>query len=186
MAETNYEKIVKLLPTLADVEDKAVAEKIADSWIWAFEHSKWEKIEDACYSPGVAGKKLVDHVNATTEGALALAEIIHKHHGYEFDMQKILILGLMHDVCKLIEYEPDGKGEGQWSATGLKMPHGIISTYIAHEQGFDMDMLHLIVTHSHHIIDKPQDIEGVIFGFADTADTQIHFWHNGIPLITEI
>lgn len=181
-----YNEVVKVFPLLAKVKDQETAYKIARSWIYSLEHSKWERMEDGCYSPNVPGKKLVDHVNVVTESALALAESIAKHHGYAFDMQRILVLGLMHDCCKLMEYEPDGKGGGQLSEYGKKIPHGVISTLIAYEQGFDLEMLHLIVTHSSHIKNKPQDIEGILFGFADLCDTQVHFFHAGQPLITEL
>lgn len=181
-----YDRMVTIFPLLEKIEDKETAYKVARSWIWCFEHSKWSSIEEGCYSPNVPGKKLVDHVNVATQGTLALAELMHRYHGYEFDMQRLIVLGLMHDCCKLIEYEPDGKGGGQLSEYGKKIPHGIISAYIAKEQGFDLEMLHLIITHSSHIKNKPQDIEGILFGFSDLADTQVHFYHAGLPLITEL
>lgn len=110
-----YERVVRVFPMLKQVEDREVVYKVARSWIYSLEHSKWASIEDGCYSPNVPGKKLADHVRVATEGAMALAELIHKYHGYEFDMQRLLVLGLMHDCCKLMEYEPDGKGGGQLS-----------------------------------------------------------------------
>jgi hypothetical protein len=181
-----YERVVRVFPMLKQVEDREVVYKVARSWIYSLEHSKWASIEDGCYSPNVPGKKLADHVRVATEGAMALAELIHKYHGYEFDMQRLLVLGLMHDCCKLMEYEPDGKGGGQLSEYGKKLPHGVISALIAYEQGFNLEMIHLIITHSSHIKNKPQDVEGILFGFADLADTQIHFFQNGLPLITEL
>lgn len=181
-----YDRIVKIFPILEKIEDKQTAYKIAKSWMYSFEHSKWDAIEEGCYSPMVPGKKLVDHVRVATEGVLAFAELINKYHGYSFDTQQLIVLGLMHDCCKLMEYEPDGKGGGQLSEYGKKLPHGALSAYIATEMGFDLDMIHLIITHSSHIKNKPQTIEGILFGFSDLADTQIHFYHAGLPLITEL
>lgn len=181
-----YDLVVQVFPMLADVKDKETAFRIARSWVYSWQHSKWEHIEDGCYSPNVPGKKLVNHVKVATEGALALAELITRYHGYTFDMQKILVLGLMHDVCKLMEYEPDGKGGGQLSEYGKRLPHGAISAQIAYEQGFDLEMIHLIITHSSHIKNKPQELEGILFEFGDLSDTQIHFYHAGFPLITEL
>lgn len=184
--QESYNRVVQVLPMLAEVEDKETAGMIAEAWIRSEAYGKWERMEDGCYSPNVPGKKLVDHVNVVTESSQAIAKSIVAHHGYQIDTQKLLVLTLMHDVCKLIEYEPDGKGGGQLSKYGKALPHGVISALLAYQLGFDLEMVHLIITHSSHIKNKPQLLEGVIMGFADLCDTQVHFWETGLPLITEL
>ena len=125
------------------------------------------------FKEGMDDITLISHVNSSVECALSLARIIHKYHGCNFDEQRIIILGLLHDVDKVVEYVYDKDGKLVVSEIGRKIQHGVLTAMLAREAGFDVDMQHLILTHTHDQNMKPMWKEGVLFNYADLCDWEM-------------
>lgn len=104
---------------------------------------------------------------------LVTGRIIHKYHGCNFDEQRIIILGLLHDVDKVVEYVYDKDGKLVVSEIGRKIQHGVLTAMLAREAGFDVDIQHLILTHTHDQNMKPMWKEGVLFNYADLCDWEM-------------
>lgn len=116
---------------------------------------------------------MISHVNSAVECALAINRIIKKYHDVECDEQRLLVFGLLHDVDKVVEYEYNENGELVKSDLAKKIQHGVLSAMWAREAGFDMDMIHLIITHTHDQNMKPAFREGILFGYADLCDWEM-------------
>ena len=161
------------LPALLDIEDPEAARGVAEVWYQALEMSPWETFDQAKFKEGMDDVTLISHVNSSIECARALAGIIHKYHGCKFDEQRIIILGLLHDVDKVVEYVYNDAGELVISEIGQKIQHGVLTAMLAREAGFDIDMQHLIITHTHDQNMKPKFKEGVLFNYADLCDWEM-------------
>lgn len=174
-AEEKVTLVSKYLPSILEIEDKKTAEAVAEVWFKALEMSPWESFEQAKFKEGMDNVTLISHVNSVVECARALANIIHKHHGCNFDEQRIIILGLLHDVDKVVEYVYNEEGELVISEIGQKIQHGVLTAMLARDAGFDTDMLHLIITHTPNQNMKPKFKEGVLFGYADLCDWEMTY-----------
>ena len=96
-----------------------------------------------------------------------------------------MTIGLLHDVSKLLEYEPDGKGGYQRSSIGEKLQHGFYGAVLAREEGFSEEALHLILTHTPQSKMKPQYKEAILFSYMDLCDADMVFYERGLPLFAE-
>ncbi len=167
------EFIARYMPIILQLNNKQTAEKIADVWIEMLHRSTWDSIDDAAFKEGIAGKNLVSHVNCTTESALAVSKIITKYHGIVFDEDRLIAMGLLHDVDKMIGYEMDDNGEIIISEMGDKIQHGVMTAILAYNAGFSTDLLHLILTHTPTQNMKPIYPEGILFGHIDICDWEL-------------
>ena len=172
-ANEKVDFIARYMPIIRQIRNEQTAEKIADVWIEMLRLSTWDSIDAAAFKEGMAGKNLVSHVNSTTESALAVSRIVNKYHGIVFDEDRLITIGLLHDVDKMIEYEIDHDGEIVISETGRKIQHGVMSAILAYNSGFSTDIIHLILTHTPTQNMKPIYREGILFGHIDICDWEL-------------
>ncbi|WP_101550096.1 MULTISPECIES: HD domain-containing protein [Anaerotruncus] len=180
-------KIAELFPIIREIRNQDLADRIAAVWLRAWGMSKWERLEDACFNPDIQERdcRLVDHVNVTTIASLQMAKLIERYQGESFNYERILTIGLLHDVSKLLEYEPDGKGGYRRSFIGEKLQHGFYGAVLAREEGFTEETLHLILTHTPQSKMKPQYKEAILFSYMDLCDADMVFYERGLPLFAE-
>ena len=88
---------------------------------------------------------------------------------YQFDYDRLLAGGLLHDVGKLLEFEPDGEGGYRKSRSGMCARHPISGTAIAYEVGLPDELLNTIACHAKEGEGRPQVIETVLIHQADFA-----------------
>lgn len=169
------EVLGRYLPAVLQIEDEKTAEAVAQVWFAALDDSPWETFDQAKFKEGMDHVTLISHVNSTVECALSVARIIGKHHGVKFDEQKLIVFGLLHDVDKVVEYVYDEKGDLVVSEIGKKIQHGVYTAMLARDAGFDIDMQHLILTHTPTQNMKPQFREGILFGYIDLCDWELTY-----------
>lgn len=169
-AEEKISYLAQYLPAVGLIEDKKQAAAVADVWINMLKLSPWESIDQAKFKEGMDHVSLISHVNSTVECALAVSRIIKKYHGIECDEQRLIVLGLLHDADKAVEYEYNEAGDLVKSETAQKLQHGVLTAMLAREAGFDLDMLHLIITHTSDSNTKTALREGILFGYVDLCD----------------
>jgi hypothetical protein len=183
MSDKNLAELYRIFPIAIKLTDQKLAAQIANVWAKTFALSKWEKLEDACFSPDIQEKvTLVAHVNVVAEGAWHLSHLIEKYQGETFNYERLLALCLLHDVSKLLEYEPDGKGGYQRSEYGQKLQHGYMGAVIAREEGMDIDTQHLILTHTPQSKFQPLYKESILFSYVDLCDADMIFAARKMPL----
>jgi putative nucleotidyltransferase with HDIG domain len=167
------EKLARYLPSIKQVDEVKTAVMIAQVWLKALKMSSWETIDQAKFKEGMDDITLISHVNSTVECALALSHIISKYHKIHFDEQIIIVLGLLHDVDKVVEYVYNAEGELIISDIGKKIQHGVLTAMLAREVGFGLDMQHMIITHTNNQNMKPIFKEAILFGHADICDWEM-------------
>ena len=170
MYSERVERYAQYLPSLKLLKDEKTADAVCGVWEDMLKQSPWKSIEEARFKEGYDDVSLVSHGNSTVECALSLSRIIHKYHGIEFDEQRIITFGLLHDVDKVIEYEYNGERQLVKSEIANKIQHGVMSAILAYQNGFDSDMLHMILTHTTESKMRPQIKEAILFGYADLCD----------------
>lgn len=158
------------MPSIRLIEDTATADAVCAVWDAMLEMSPWKGVEEARFKEGYDNVSLISHVNSTIECVLSVSRIIHKHHQIDFDEQRLIVFGLLHDVDKVIEYTYDESGELVRSEIAQKIQHGVMSAILAHENGFDMDMLHMILTHTSESKLRPVIKEAILFDYIDVCD----------------
>lgn len=170
---SNVDIVAEYLPLIREIEDPEIAEAVAEVWMKMLERSVWDDIGQARFFEGIEGVSLVSHVNSVTESALAVSRIISKYHGIDFDEQKIIVFGLLHDVDKMVEYVFDDDGKLVVSDEGKMIQHGVMSAILAYNAGFDTEMLHLILTHTTESKRRTPIKEGILFGNLDKCDWEM-------------
>ncbi len=173
---TQAEKIQNFavyMPSIQLLQDLSIAEAICDVWQAMLDLSPWQTLEQPRFKEGYDHVSLASHVNSTIDCALAVSKIVAQYHGITFDEQRIIAFGLLHDVDKVVEYTFDENHELVISDLGRKIQHGVLSAILAHEHGFDMDMLHMILTHTTDSKLRPQIKEAILFGHVDLCDWEL-------------
>jgi putative nucleotidyltransferase with HDIG domain len=181
--EASIEEIKKLFPELEKVKNGEWVQKTCEIWKTAIEKSKWEKIEDAKFgdyeNPEIS---LVAHTRAVIRYALYCADIINDFHGYEvkIDFDVLIITCILHDVSKMLEYEPDPDGKPcRISETGRTYQHGFYGAHYAEAAGFPPSVTTAIINHTSFSRVMPSTIESVILFFADQVDAELHKFLHG-------
>jgi putative nucleotidyltransferase with HDIG domain len=162
---------------LERVANKDLRQKIVKVWLLACERGGWTGVEQLRNMPftlltNTHGINFIEHTLAVTEGAYGLAkaqEGAYKKLPYKVDYDRLLAGGLLHDVGKLLEVEPDGKGGYRKSRTGACTRHPISGTALAYEVGLRDEMLNTIACHAKEGEGAPKCLETVLIHQADFA-----------------
>ena len=175
--------ITSLLPEIEDISDARLRGQVAAIWVECWRESRWERIEDVPKHPNLGmGRGLIDHVRSVTQQALAAAEIVQARHGIAADRDTLLAAGLLHDVSKLIEYEPDGNGGARTTTHGELIQHAAYAAHKAWEHGLSEEIVHLILSHTPASNKPPQTLEGLILHYVDFLDTDALLFDAGAGL----
>ncbi len=162
---------------LAGIENKKLREKTVKVWVDACTRGGWESIEALHKLPFTLltdAKEIgiIEHTLAVTEGAVGLAEAQHDAYAkvpYKIDMDRLIAGGLLHDVGKLLEIEPDGKGGYRKSRSGMCTRHPISGAILAARAGLPDELVNCIACHAKEGEGRPQTVETVLIHQADYA-----------------
>jgi putative nucleotidyltransferase with HDIG domain len=166
-----------LLPWIGRIRDEELRDKVITCWETALQRSGYRTLADLEQMPftlltDTRGLNFVEHTLAVTAGAVGLAQAQAGHYRampYEVDMDRLIAGGLLHDVGKLVEIEPDGKGGHRKSRAGFCMRHPISGAALAAAVGLPDEVLNCIACHAKEGEGRPQVIETVLIHQADYA-----------------
>ena len=162
---------------LARIQDPALRAKVIKTFVLACERGGWESVEALRKMPFTLltdplGVNFVEHTIAVTEGAAALGRAQAETYAklpYVIDFDRLYAGGLLHDVGKLLEIEPDGKGGFRKSLSGQYARHPVSGAILAAECGLPGDILNIIVCHAKEGEGRPQVVETILIHQADFA-----------------
>lgn len=172
------EQITDLLqPWVGRIGDENLREKVITCWERALDRSGHKTLADLEKMPftlltDTRGLNFLEHTLAVTAGAIGLAQAQAAHYRampYEFDTDRLIAGGLLHDVGKILEIEPDGKGGHRKSRAGLCVRHPISGAALAAEVGLPDEVLNCIACHAKEGEGRPQTLETVLIHQADYA-----------------
>jgi len=164
-------------PQLARIGDAGLRAKVVKTWVLACEKGGWSSLEDVRMMPftlltDALGVGFLEHTIAVTEGAAGLARAqmdAYARPPYAIDLDRLYAGGLLHDVGKLLEIEPDGRGGYRKSRAGRFARHPVSGAILAAECGLPDDIINIIVCHAKEGEGRPQVVEAVLIHQADFA-----------------
>jgi putative nucleotidyltransferase with HDIG domain len=161
-----------LFPELAEISDRGLADKVVEIWAETWKASAWERIEDAPKNPETVHDrhKLVPHTRAVTVQGIAMAKAIRDFHELPVDLNLVIAGCNLHDVSKLVEYEPNVEGSGK-SRFGGMIQHAAYGVHKALEHGLPLELIHIIGSHTTQSRLAPKTTEAIIVYYADYADS---------------
>jgi putative nucleotidyltransferase with HDIG domain len=162
---------------LARIGNGELRAKVVETFVLACRRGGWESIDAVKTIPFTLltethGINFVEHTIAVTEGAAALGRAqIEAYAGlpYAIDFDRLYAGGLLHDVGKLLEIEPDGRGGFRKSLAGRQARHPVSGAILASECGLPGDIINIIVCHAKEGEGRPQVVEAVLVHQADFA-----------------
>ena len=165
---------VKQLERIANSE---LREKVVEAWVEGCRQGRWESVEELYAMPftlltDTHGVSFVEHTMAVTEGALGLAEAMQRSYRkmpIVIDVDRLIAGGLLHDIGKLLEIEPDGEGGYRKSHHGKCTRHPISGAVLLAQLGFDLELQNVVACHASEGNGRPQVIETVLVHQADFA-----------------
>ncbi len=157
------------------IEDDDLRQRVVDTWVTACKRGEWESVEALKKMPFTLltethGVNFIEHTIAVTEGAVGLAKTqmdTYETMPYAIDMDRLLAGGILHDVGKLMEITPDGKGGYKKSRAGLCARHPISGAILAAEMGHSPEIVNTIACHAKEGDGRPQVVETVLIHQAD-------------------
>lgn len=162
---------------LARIGNPELRAKVVRTFVLACERGGWPSVEALRKMPFTLltdprGVGFIEHTIAVTEGAAALGRAQAEAYAklpYKIDFDRLYAGGLLHDVGKLLEIEPNGKGGFRKSLSGKYARHPVSGAILAAECGLPGDILNIIVCHAKEGEGRPQVVEAVLIHQADFA-----------------
>jgi putative nucleotidyltransferase with HDIG domain len=162
---------------LARIGDRELRGKVVKTFVLACRRGNWGSVDELKKMPftlltDALGVDFVEHTIAVTEGAAALGRAQAEAYSelpYAIDFDRLYAGGLLHDVGKLLEIEPDGLGGYRKSLSGKYARHPVSGAILASECGLPGDILNIIVCHAKEGEGRPQVVEAVLIHQADFA-----------------
>lgn len=159
------------------ISNETLRQQVVDAWVEGCRMGGWQSADELSGVPftlltDTHGVNFIEHTIAVTEGAAALARAqqeTYKNLPYSIDMDRVYAGGLLHDVGKLMEIEPDGKGGFRKSLAGKMARHPISGALLAQKCGLPDDIINTIACHAKEGDGRPQVIETVLIHQADFA-----------------
>ena len=173
-----------LFPELAEISDRSLADKVVEIWAETWKASPWERIEDAPKNPETVHDRhrLVPHTRAVTVQGIAMAKAIRDFHGLPVNLDLVIAGCNLHDVSKLMEYEPKGADSGK-SQFGAMIQHAAYGVHKALEHGLPLELVHIIGSHTTQSRLAPKTTEAIIVHYADYADSDVLMLESGQRLL---
>lgn len=162
---------------LAKIQDAGMRAKVVEVWVEGAKRGGYQSVDQLIKMPftlltNTRGVSFIEHTIAVTEGALALArsqEMAYRALPYKIDFDRLVAGGLLHDVGKLVEIEPDGAGGYRKSHSGKCARHPISGAILVGAAGLPDEMVNIVACHAKEGEGRPQVIETVFIHQADFA-----------------
>jgi len=162
---------------LAEIKNSSLRDKVVATWVSGCKAGGYGSVADLEQMPFTLetdsrGINFIEHTKAVTLGALALAKAqveTYRQMPYQIDFDSLVAGGLLHDVGKLLEVRPDGKGGYVKSHSGRCARHPMSGAILAAKEGIADEILNMIICHSKEGDGRPKRLETVFIHQADFA-----------------
>jgi putative nucleotidyltransferase with HDIG domain len=159
------------------IEDRDLREKTVAAWVLGCERGGWDSVEALAKMPftlltDCKGVTFLEHTVSVTLGAYALAKSqidTYESVPYPIDLDRVVAGGILHDVGKLVEIEPDGAGGYRKSRNGMCARHPISGAILVAEAGHSEEIVNTVACHAKEGDGRPQVVETVFIHQADFA-----------------
>ena len=166
--------VLELLPELATIRSDAARDRVILVWAAAIRAGNWPDPRRAPTLPQVpvsADQNLVAHTRRVVVACQEVGRAVGQG-SLQPDPDALLEAAALHDVAKLVEYEPTDAGFGL-SAIGRSLPHAAIGAQWAIDAGAPPVVSRAIYVHTPSVAAAPESIEAVILFAVDQIDADV-------------
>ncbi len=162
--------VYTLLPEIDLIGDHALREKTVLVWDTALERSAFDDLRDIPFTLLIEDldDTLVEHTGRVTRTAVAAA----KARG-DLDLDTVVSGALLHDVGKVLEYEPGPDGKVGKSEMGKRLRHPVSGAALASELGLPLSVVHIIAAHAGEGNLVSRTPEAILIHHCDMIDFEI-------------
>jgi putative nucleotidyltransferase with HDIG domain len=178
MTDEERARLVELLPELEWIGDERLRELTLQLWAHAWRCSPWADPTD-CYTlsrsdvgSNQARWNFVAHTRVVTQTSYTLAVGLRDLGELPFDMDLLVAVGLLHDVGKLVEFEP-GPDSAVRSELGQTVHHATIGAQWALEAGLSPLLAQAIFAHTPVVKTESTTPEGVLLSMIDHTSSVV-------------
>ena len=181
MAQTlEPQDIEVLFSELREIKDPRLRDAVAEIWCETAAEMKWDTLEEIPKNTEEEkGRSLIGHIKGVTAMALAICEAAKSLHGKEYDKDAMIAASLLHDVSKLVEYEPDPERPrtantpraGRASNLGKNVQHAVYAAHKMLNKGLPLELVNLVIAHTHASGVRGKTWEAAALFYADFADS---------------
>jgi putative nucleotidyltransferase with HDIG domain len=162
--------IQRLIPEIGQISDDGLREKVVRVWDVALERSSFEGLDGIPFTLLIEDldDTLIEHTVRVTRAAMAAA----RARG-DLDMDTVVAGAVLHDVGKVLEYEPSPDGRTVKSEMGRRLRHPVSGAALAHELGLPLDVVHIIAAHAGEGNMVTRTPEAILIHHTDMTDFEI-------------
>jgi len=151
------QQIRQELPEIDQISDESLRNQAIEAWAYAIAHSSFSSIREIppAGNPGVQEARRgdqTDHLRGVTRMAIAIAdEMQSAYPELEIDKDIIIAGGLLHDVGKAWEFDPERRK--RWASQQRRygrpsIRHPAIGAHICLTIGLPEEIAHIAMAHS--------------------------------------
>jgi putative nucleotidyltransferase with HDIG domain len=167
---TEGSDIRELLPEIEKIADAGLREMVAGVWDEALERSSFDRLDAIPFTLLIEDLEdtLIEHTGRVTRAAAAAA----RARG-DLDMDIVLAGAILHDVGKVLEYEPGPGGAVVKSEMGKRLRHPVSGAALAQELGLPLSIVHIIAAHAGEGNMVSRTPEAILIHHSDMTDFEI-------------
>lgn len=180
------EEVKEVFGNLLDkIGDQVLASKVEEVWKLAISNSVWPSLIEVPFGIIAPQISLVAHVKSVTEITLAMASVRRSIYSDKFDNDILISAGLLHDVGKVVEFCPDGKGGVVTAEPPAVNRHWLIGSAWAYQLGLPAEVIDIIASHTNQNRLPLTSPESILLYMADMSDANLIRKKFGAPLLTD-
>jgi len=193
---TTADLVIEVFPEVNGISDPGLRDDVIAIWCEVLSEMAWEGIHHVPKNDSSEKHRtLVEHIRGVTAMAMSLAENAERFHDAPIDRDALLVAALLHDASKPLETEPDPSVHvddpqrcprpSRTSALGAQIQHAV---YVAHKmfaRNMPLDMINLVITHTHQSAVRGTTAEAALLFYADFADSDVGLAGAGARMFAE-
>ena len=162
--------IQELFPEIERIGDHGLREKVVLVWEVALERSAFDRLDRIPFTLLIEDLEdtLIEHTGRVTRAAMAAAQA----RG-DLDMDTVVAGAILHDVGKVLEYEPGPGGAVGKSEMGKRLRHPVSGAALAQELGLPLAIVHIIAAHAGEGNMVSRTPEAILIHHSDMTDFEI-------------
>lgn len=166
----SLEDVITYLPEINQIQKEEWRDKVCSIWKGAYEASEWDTFAEMPFNYLTPGFDLIKHTRGTTLSAISIAKNLESLWDIKSNMDVLITACLLHDVCKILEYEPgDQPNKAVKSKKGKLYQHGFLSAWYSMNEGFPDEVTSIVLSHTGASRACPDSLEGIALYYADMA-----------------
>jgi putative nucleotidyltransferase with HDIG domain len=159
-----------LFPEIDLIGDHSLREQVVQVWDTALVRSAFDDASAVPFTLLIEDldDTLVHHTGRVTRMAIAAAR-----SRSDLDLDTVVAGALLHDVGKLLEYEPLPDGSVVKSEMGKRLRHPVSGAALAQELGLPLALVHIIAAHAGEGNMVSRTPEAILIHHCDMTDFEI-------------